>query len=301
MGEIIVKRLYLLAAVFLFAFAPELSAQATNAAGSGVFGWKIKSPTTTAYLVGSIHLAKPDLYPLDARLENAFGGSSALVVEVDVDRQTEALAQQMMVKAAYPAGDRIDKHVSAEILKAADEELAKSGFGLAMFGQFKPWFVAQTVLLMELQRLGFSPTNGIDVYFLQKARGQKKILELETADSQIDMLNSFTDKEQEIFLLYTLKDLANTEKNINQILAAWKQGDAGGMEKILTESVKDMPELQSVYGKLIDNRNETMARTINGYLKTADTYFVVVGSAHLVGEKGLLNLLKKSGYSVEPL
>jgi uncharacterized protein YbaP (TraB family) len=295
-----VKRNGLFILALFLSLAPALVAQSTNAVGGQVFGWTVKSPTATVHLVGSIHLAKPDLYPLNPKIEAAFGQSQALVVEVDVGRQAD-LAQQMMVKAAYPAGDTIDKHVSAELLQRADAQLGKSGLGLVMLAQFKPWLIAQTVLLMELQRLGFSPTHGIDMYFLQKARGNKKILELETADSQIDLLNSFSDKEQELFLLYTLNDLENIEKNLNEIIDSWKQGDAPRMEKYLTDSVKDAPELQAVYRKLIDDRNVGMAQKIIEYLKTQDTYFVVVGSAHLVGENGVPNLIKKAGHPVDPL
>jgi uncharacterized protein YbaP (TraB family) len=285
-----------LVALILLALAPGLFAQ-----DGKVFGWKVKSPTATAYLIGSIHLAKPDLYPLDPRLENAFGSAGALVVEVDVTAGGAELAQQVMVKAAYPAGDSIDQHVSQELLQKADTQLQKSGMMLPMFAQFKPWFVAQTVLLMELQRLGFSPTNGIDIYFLGKAKGKKKILEFETADFQIDMLNGLSDREQELFLLYTLKDIDNTEKHVNEIFAAWKQGDAARMEKFLTESIKETPELQAVYRKIVDERNVTMAKKVDAFLKTNDTYFIVVGSAHLVGDNGILNLLKKAGHTIEPL
>ena len=73
------------------------------------------------------------------------------------------------------------------------------------------------------------------------------------------------------------------------------------MEKFLTESTRDAPELQTVYRKLVDERNVTMAKKVDAYLKTQDTYFIVVGSAHLVGENGILNLLKKAGYTIEPL
>lgn len=279
---------------------PGLFAQTTNSVEGRVFAWKAKSPTTTVYLVGSIHLAKPDLYPLNPKLENAFAESKSLVVEVDVGAQAD-LAQQMMVKAAYPAGDTIDKHVSPDLLKRADAQLGKSGLGLVMLAQFKPWLIAQTVLLMELQRLGFSPTNGIDMYFMQKARGKKQILQLETADSQIDMLNSFSDKEQELFLLYTLNDMDNLEKNLNEILDSWKKGDDARMEKYLTDSVKDAPELQAVYKKIIDDRNVEMTQKIIEYLKSSDTHFVVVGSAHLVGENGIPSLLRKAGHTVDPL
>ena len=295
------RKIFLTWFAFSFAVTAQLFGQAASPAVGKVFGWRVKSPSTTAYLVGSIHLAKPDLYPLNPRIESAFGDSGALVVEVDVTQQGGELVQQVMAKASYPPGEDITQHVSKEVLQRADTQLQKSGMGVPMFAQFKPWFLAQTVLLMELQRLGFSPTNGIDVYFLRKAKGQKKIMELETAASQIDLLNSFSDREQELFLLYTIKDIDNTEKNVNEILASWKQGDAQRMEKFLMASVNDMPELRAVYGKLVDDRNESMAKRIDGFLKTQGTYFIIVGSAHLVGEKGLLNLLKRAGYSVEPL
>jgi len=286
----------ILIAFLLIALAPVLAAQ-----DGKVFGWKVQSPTATAYLVGSIHVAKPDLYPLSPKLENAFASSANLVVEVDVAAGGADIAQKMMLKATYPDGDSIDQHVSQAILQQADAELQKSGLMLPMFAQFRPWFIAQTILLMESQRLGYSPNNGIDLYFLGKAKGRKKVLELETADFQLDVLNGMTHREQELFLTYTLKEIGNTEKNLQETFTAWKQGDTAQMEKMAADLGKQVPELQAVQRKLIDERNVTMAQKVDAWLKTQDTYFIVVGSAHLVGDNGILNLLKKAGYTIEPL
>jgi hypothetical protein len=50
---------------------------------------------------------------------------------------------------------------------------------------------------------------------------------------------------------------------------------------------------------MIDDRNDGMAKKIDGYLKTKDVHFVVAGAAHLMGEKGIVKLLEKAGYKVE--
>jgi uncharacterized protein YbaP (TraB family) len=36
-------------------------------------------------------------------------------------------------------------------------------------------------------------------------------------------------------------------------------------------------------------------------LKGKETHFVVVGAGHLVGEKGIVNLMEKKGYKVEQI
>jgi hypothetical protein len=44
-----------------------------------------------------------------------------------------------------------------------------------------------------------------------------------------------------------------------------------------------------------------MTSKIQGYLNSGGTYFVIVGSGHLIGERGVVELLKAKGYEVEQL
>src|SRR5436189_3272501 len=83
---------------------------ATAYAQSGrAFMWVAKSDTATVYLLGSMHAAQKDLYPLDDRIENAFTKSDALVVEVD-ETELDLQAQlQLAAKGTYPSGDQLDK------------------------------------------------------------------------------------------------------------------------------------------------------------------------------------------------
>ena len=62
-------------------------------------------------------------------------------------------------------------------------------------------------------------------------------------------------REQEQFLKYSLKDAENVGKSVNEMIAAWKAGDAKKIEEFLLEAAKDSPDMQSLFVKLFDERN----------------------------------------------
>ena len=113
------------------------------------------------------------------------------------------------------------------------------------------------------------------------------------------MLNRFSDEYQDLFLQYTLLDLDQVGEKTDRIIRAWSGGDAETMEEILSESVREHPRLMPVFEALFYQRNATMAAKIEEYLKEEGKFFVVVGAGHLVGEKGIVELLKRKGFPVE--
>jgi hypothetical protein len=73
------------------------------------------------------------------------------------------------------------------------------------------------------------------------------------------------------------------------------------MESLITKSIAEEKGMSSMFEKLIYKRNRDMVTKIEGFLQTKETYFVIVGAGHLVGERGIIELLKKKGYPVEQL
>jgi uncharacterized protein YbaP (TraB family) len=165
----------------------------------------------------------------------------------------------------------------------------------------KPWFLALTLTSLELLKLGFDPNYGIDRYFLSKAAGTKKILELESLDFQLNLFSTFSDREQELFLLYTIKNLSVLEQESDGLVSTWQSGDLNGMESIISKGLLEDIDISSLYEKLLYERNRNMTSKIEEFLITGETYFVVVGAGHLVGKKGILDILKSKGYPVEQL
>jgi uncharacterized protein YbaP (TraB family) len=265
------------------------------------FLWRVQSKRSTVYILGSIHLLKKDIYPLSRTIENAFEKSDFLAVEADINEIGRLNIQKLVESAFYSGNDTLEKHVSRSTFDTIKEQTERLGLPVEFVYNQKPWFLGLTLSSMELLKAGYDPNYGMDKYFLSKASGTKKILELESLDFQIDLLSGLNDVEQELFLLYTLKDLEILTREVDKLVEAWQSGSVESMEKTVTKSFTEDRRFSGIYDKLINKRNRSMALKIEGFLKTKGTCFVVVGAAHLLGDRGIVQLLKGRGYSVEQL
>ncbi len=265
------------------------------------FLWRVQSERSTVYMLGSIHLLKKDVYPLNGTIESAFEKSDLLAVEADINDISRLDVQKLISNAFYSGGDTLEKHVSRDTFDAVKEQTERLGLPVEIIYNQKPWFLGLTLESLELMKSGYDPEYGIDKYFLSKAAGKKAILELESLDYQIDLLSGLDDTEQELFLLYTLKDLKILVQEVDKLVDAWKSGSAESVESTISKSFSEDRRFYPIYEKLIYKRNRNMTIKIAGYLRTKGTYFVVVGAAHLLGDRGIIQLLKEKGYTAEQL
>jgi len=278
--------------------------QDTKAEPDCCFLWKATSKTTTVYLLGSLHVAKPDLFPLPKAIEDAFADSRKLVVEVNVEGLDQLkILQQTFEKGMYPKdkGETLSKAVSKETLKLLEKYCAeKKELKMAALEPMRPWLLTMLLMAEELKASGFSE-EGIDKHFLKKAKTQKKpIMELETAGAQLDLFTQMTPEVQDKMLAKTLTEAGSMKNQMEKIIAAWKAGDAEAMtETVLRDPVRRHPESKAVMVKLFDDRNAKMVEKIEGMLKDNETCFVMVGAGHLVGEKGIVKLLQDKKIEVE--
>ncbi len=293
------KRRILSLSFFVFFF---LGASAfSEPSGDRCFLWEVRQGQSVVYILGSIHIFKNELYPLDSRIEEAFNNSATLVVEADINQASFLTHASVLEKAIYQEGDSLERHLSAQAYEKINQYYAPLGGDLSLFGQFKPWFVAMQVTVMSYLQLGYDPTSGIDLYFLNKASSGKKIEELESIEFQVQMLDAMPDKDQEYFLLSSLKDSDSQEQEMNTYIQAWLTGDIASLENALFEKLREQPESAGMYEALLFERNRGMVSKIEGYLQNPGSYFVVVGAGHLAGDKGILQLLQQKGYSVRQM
>ena len=265
------------------------------------FMWRVQSKKSTAYILGSIHMLKQNIYPLSSIIENAFDAADVLAVEANINDISGLDVQSLMESAFYSGDDSLEKHVSSSTLETVKEQTERLGLPFEVVTKQKPWFLGLTLESLELMKSGYDPNYGIDKYFLSKAASKKRIVELESLDYQIDLLSSLYEDEQELFLLYTIKDLKILEQEVDSLVEAWKSGAADSIESTVTKSFTEDRRFLPLYDKLIYTRNRNITSKIEGFLKTRGTYFVVVGSAHLLGDRGIIQLLQRKGYSVEQL
>jgi uncharacterized protein YbaP (TraB family) len=259
------------------------------------FLWKIASPTATVHLLGSVHVASQDIYPLDPRIESAFQRAQTLVLETSLDPAAQVQAGQKLAAAGiYPPGDSIDLHLDRDTLGLLQQRLKKSGAPFTTVRSYRPWFVAVILVLAEMQRLGYHPHLGIDTYFAERAKDRKRIVGLETIDEQVALFSGMSDTLQEGMLKDALAKLDELAALMPKAQSQWRTGDAKAIDELLVAPMrKDFPD---VFQKLFVDRNRRMATAIEGYLRITGEYFVVVGSGHLIGPEGILELLQAKGY-----
>ena len=92
-----------------------LAAQENGGAGDepAFFVWKVEGKSNVVYLLGSVHVLKPENFPLPAPLESAFSNAQVAVFEADADKMSEPEVQaKLMSKAQLPAGETIKQQLS---------------------------------------------------------------------------------------------------------------------------------------------------------------------------------------------
>jgi len=92
--------------------------------------------------------------------------------------------------------------------------------------------------------------------------------------------------------------MANTESDLETLLANWRKGDPSYSEMVLKDMREQWPR---VYESLITNRHDVWMPKIEEFIASETVYFVIAGFLHMHGPDGLLRLLENSGYSVEQL
>ncbi|WP_409177764.1 TraB/GumN family protein [Brevibacillus fortis] len=284
---------------------------AYDTVGAGAEGlmWKVTNDKNTMYLLGSIHVGIPEMYPMQKDIREAYEESDELWVEADIiNGDSDYLTQKMV----YTDGKTLKDHVSAETYQKLQKLLAKLELPANSFDAYKPFAISLSVPSLGYVEtdtdLQFGMLSGIDRYFLTKAMlDEKPINELEGIKLQADLLSGVPAKQQEKELNIIL-DVALTEKGLQEnadmlknMQTEWVEGDLGGFTKIMTEH-GDFGEGE-VNQRLLGERDKNMAIKLAEVLEKEGetTSFVVVGAAHFSMKGMVIDHLKAKGYNVQQL
>ena len=271
-----------------------------NGAWADTSVWVITSGNNTVYLGGTVHLLRPTDYPLPEEYEQAYQASSEIYFETDISAMTDFSVQAQMLQQLSYDDDRTLKTVlNTEAYTALSAYADKLGLPLMMLEKFKPGMVVSTLQLLEFQKMGFTP-QGVDNYFNTRAIADAKTLgQLESIEQQIGFLAAMGEGNESEFILLSLRDLEEIEAVMEEMIRAWREGDNDKLAEMFIADMKaEAPEL---YDSLLLQRNLNWIPQIESMLRDADTEFVLVGAAHLVGDQGLLDLLSRKGFQVKQL
>lgn len=270
----------------------------TEAPAKGVL-WEVKSASNTAYLFGSIHLAKTSFYPLPDAVDNAYKQADTVVVEVDTT--DTAAAAKAIPLFTYVAPDKLENHVSKKTWENLQSML---GAASAQFQTLKPTIAATALSIGVFRQQGYDASKGVDLHYIQRARQDKKdVVELESTIFQAKVLGSLDDEDGDAMLAQTLEGLKNGEilRETAEMIDAWKMGDAENLAKILQEAANKDAGSKKLMKLLLDDRNLEMTKKILGMLESGKKLFIVVGAGHLSGANSITELMEKQGLHVRQI
>lgn len=283
------------------------AAAATAQAGSpphrGML-YRIRHHGNTAYLFGTIHVGRPGFFPLEPQVTRALESAGKLVLELDV-RDDAPFQAALKKHGLYMGDDTIEHHLSSANLAQLRNTLRQFDIPFENIRHMKPWIVANLLIGLDLERNGYRRSDGIEMFLLSFASKQSKtVQELESAELQMALFDSMPDATQEQYLRENLAELGDGEamKRSQALIDAWAKADSKALDDIVRELPKEKTATaEFTRSVLLDKRNPEMANKIEALLRNDKTSFVGVGLLHLVGERGLPNLLRERGYEVEKL
>lgn len=269
------------------------------------FIWRAENarlPGKVVYLLGSVHVGKEGIYPLDRSIIDAFNASATLAVEVNIEALDKLEFLRMLLsRATLPEGETLRDWLSPEAWDKLQAAAIELGISLEELLPYKPWFAAMNLLTLRTMAHGFDPQLGIDAHFIERASGRTEIVELETVTFQIDLFDGMSAQIQELLLLDALEGDIQIGGEIDELLDLWEAGDTAGFEEMLLGTVLSDSRFEPLFQRIVIDRNYTMTDSIIELARSRDAIFVVVGAGHFIGEKGIIALLESRGWTLVQL
>jgi hypothetical protein len=283
-----------------------LATGATHAQGERRgFLFEIRKGSQASLLFGTIHVGRPDFYPLPPSRMSHLSRFDALVIEADITDLARA-ATAMQKHAMYgPGEDGLDKRLPADMLKRAEAVLAGHGMDPRAMTRLKPWMLGSVLALFEAAQAGYLQGLGTESHLAGLAKaGNRPILEFEGVEQQFALFETAPWSTQVAFLDEALKAVESkaARREINRIVEAWATADRPGLERLLAEmQAQTTPGARFTVDTILFGRHPAMVRRIETLMADGRNYLFAVGSLHLVGPRGLVEMLRARGFTVNEL
>lgn len=261
--------------------------------------WRLSHDDGTVHLLGSIHVLHPEAYPLHEDINEAFDRSEIVAFELDFAEDLDLMVPLMRELGTFADGRTLQDVLPPALHSGAIDALTSMGVPGGAAQAMKPWVAALQLPSLALLREGYDSANGIDLHFFRRAQEQeKRVVGLETAREQFEMLDSLDMDVQARWLRWTLDQLEGIDDQFDQFTRHWRCGNVEEMARAVTQPLRAHPELRVA---MLDERNRKWIPKIEDLMDSTESAIVIVGMGHLVGEGSVVDLLREAGYAVEQL
>ena len=262
--------------------------------------WHVYDDDSHYVLLGSFHVLPPSLNWRTDEIETAAKNAERFYFEVEADSaDANATTLNVLMSEGFNKnGGLLSSMLSANHTSALKNIVAEVRLPFASVDRMRPWQAFLTLSVQLIVDQGFKPGAGVDSKLLAEGRVHKK--ELRFFESMKQQLGFFTNlkSDTELKLLQvTIDEWDQQQEEFTALYDAWRAGDTDFIDNAMNETMAK--ELPSVFKTLIVNRNKEWTAAIADDMRADDkSALVVVGAAHLVGDKSVPALLRKRGFKV---
>lgn len=262
------------------------------------FIWKVKDKPI--YIAGTIHLLKETDYPLPATYEEAYKAAKEVYFETDLPTvQQKTSAAALMKAGMLEKGQTLSGLISKEKIDSLKKITKELKMKWGPFELMKPWMVSMMISVAQLKKLGYDPQKGVDLYFYDRTKNDRKpIAALESFEDQLKALKALDTIPLEMSE-QMIRELQQTPEMMQKLTAVWKKGDHATFEKMTIQEIKKISGDLLIY--LLLDRNYRWLPKVQKVIEEGKPTLILVGSAHLVGEESLIDLLQKRSVVLEPM
>lgn len=284
--------------------------------------WKVsKENHSDSFLFGTHHLIPNNLVKDIHGLEEAYQASTLIIGEIDINEMSDPSKVSYMSQAMIAPKDstltlilnEVElKHLNEVLQSFKDSQIPQEMLALMNPATISTLLVTQITMDVIKQDYPEDKSQiGIDFIFQQRASQDKKEIKgLETLKFQTDLLYKSTSiQESAKQLMESIQCIDSNRDYVEEQIRQMNQNYIKqNLNKLYVESKdqsKDTPcpsfsINEKDWKKMVDNRNQTWIPLLEQFL-SSQTCFIAVGALHLPGSKGVINLLKEKGYTVEPI
>ncbi|AXV17425.1 polysaccharide biosynthesis protein GumN [Neorhizobium sp. SOG26] len=274
--------------------------------GKGIF-WKVEKPgLEPSYVLGTMHVADPRVLEMPAGARDALARAKTIVVESDeVLDESKAMAALLMKPelTMFTDGRSIETLVPPQDLQLLKDGLKAKGITLSAVSRMKPWMLMSMVAIpaCELARKG-GGNLFLDKKIAKEAAAEgKQVKGLETLEEQANAINAIPLELHIKSLVEALKLGSKMDDVFFTMTEVYLSGNIGIIQPMLKVVAPDGTEDQAGYAEfdelVITKRNQLMAERAAPIFAEGSA-FVAVGAAHLPGDQGLIELLRRQGFTV---
>ena len=290
---------YLISLTVLFVFvsckAQEQKQWAINSNNNTLF-WKVsgKELKKPSFLYGTFHLLCKDDIHMSDPLKRAIEAVDTVYMEMDMDDPSVMLSGMMYMN--MKDGKTLKDLYSPEEYKRLEGYFSDTlKMPMMLFQKAKPYFL---VALLYPRMMDCATPSGVEQEIIKLVKDAKKEINgLETMQLQASVFDSIPYEWQAKELLKNIDSFPKYKNEFDAMVKVYKNQQMDSLESTMSKSEFGGDEFSDF---LLGNRNRNWVKQLNSIMKKSGV-LVAVGAGHLPGKDGLIELLRKEGYTVEPL